>query len=160
MQSEQTEIHGHRIAYRTAGNGPVLLLLHGMAGSSATWRSVMPALARRFRVVAPDLLGHGDSATPRAEYSVSAHANVMRDLLVRLGCERATIVGQSFGGGVAMQLAYQFPARCERLVLVSSGGLGVEVAVLRPDPVGLGLHGRRIIHLGQLSAHKASITKY
>jgi pimeloyl-ACP methyl ester carboxylesterase len=127
MEVRHVTIHGHRIGFRTAGDGPVILLLHGMAGSSATWKHIMPALARRFTVVAPDLIGHGVSATPRSEYSVSAHANVMHDLLTALGHERATLIGQSFGGGVAMQLAYQYPARCERLVLVSSGGLGLEV---------------------------------
>ena len=123
-------LHGHPVAFRTAGDGPVIVLVHGMAGSSATWRHVMPALARRFTVVAPDLLGHGESAKPRGDYSVSAQANVLRDLLVALGHERATLVGQSFGGGVVMQFAYQFPEQCERLVLVSSGGLGREVSVL------------------------------
>jgi pimeloyl-ACP methyl ester carboxylesterase len=123
-------LHGHRIAYRTAGTGPVLLLVHGMAGSSDTWRFVLPALAERFTVVAPDLLGHGASAKPQVEYSVGAHTNVLRDLLAALGLPHATVVGQSLGGGIAMQLAYQFPERCERLVLVSSGGLGREVGTL------------------------------
>ncbi len=132
MPSERLRIHGHEIAFRRAGSGPVLLLLHGMAGSSSTWRHVMPILARDFTVVAPDMLGHGESAKPRGDYSLGAHAACLRDLMIALGHERATIVGQSWGGGVAMQLAYQFPERCERLVLVSSGGLGVEVnAILR-----------------------------
>lgn len=123
-------INGQRIALRTAGHGPVVLLLHGMAGSSATWRRVVPALATRFTVLAPDLLGHGESAKPRGEYSLGNHANVLRDLLNELGIRRATLVGQSLGGGIAMQLAYQFPDRAERLVLVGSGGLGREVHVL------------------------------
>ena len=123
-------IHGHRLAYRTMGEGPVLLLVHGMAGSGETWQRVVPELARRFTVVVPDLLGHGDSAKPRGEYSIGAHANVLRDLLVALGHQRATLVGQSLGGGVVLQLAYQYPERCERLVLVSSGGLGREVSPL------------------------------
>ena len=123
-------IHGHTLAFRTAGEGPVLVLLHGMASSSETWSHVMPRLAERYTVIAPDLLGHGGSAKPRSEYSVAAHANVVRDLLVVLGHERASIVGHSFGGGVAMQLSYQFPERCERLVLVASGGLGEEVSPL------------------------------
>jgi pimeloyl-ACP methyl ester carboxylesterase len=127
MTLARVTLHGHTVAYRTAGAGPVLLLVHGMAGSSLAWAHVVPILARRFTVVAPDLLGHGDSAKPRTEYSVAAHANVLRDLLTVLGHERATLVGQSFGGGVVMQLAYQYPERCERLVLVSSGGLGREV---------------------------------
>ena len=108
----------------------MVLLVHGMAGSSVTWKHVMPALARRLTVVAPDLLGHGESAKPRSEYSLGAHANSLRDLLNALGHDRATLVGQSLGGGVVMQLAYQFPERCERLVLVSSGGLGREVNFL------------------------------
>jgi pimeloyl-ACP methyl ester carboxylesterase len=123
-------IHGHRVGFRSAGDGPLVVLLHGMAGDSAAWLPVVPALARRFTVIAPDLLGHGTSAKPPGEYSIGAHANLVRDLLAVLGHERATLVGQSFGGGVAMQLAYQFPERCERLVLVSSGGFGREVGPL------------------------------
>lgn len=131
MKLQHVSIHGHRIAFRSAGEGPVVLLVHGMAGSSATWKHALPGLARRFTVVAPDLLGHGESGKPqRGEYSLSAHANVLRDLLNVIGHERATFVGQSLGGGVAMQLAYQFPERCERLVLVGSGGLGREVNVM------------------------------
>jgi len=123
-------IHGHRVGYRTAGSGPVLLLIHGMAGSSTAWREVMPRLAERYTVIAPDLLGHGRSAKPVGDYSLGAYASGMRDLLGALGVERATVVGQSFGGGVAMQLAYQHPECCERLVLVDSGGLGREVSWL------------------------------
>jgi pimeloyl-ACP methyl ester carboxylesterase len=120
-------IDADRIAYRVAGKGPLLLLVHGMAGSSVTWRHVMPALSERFTVLAPDLLGQGQSDKPRGDYSIGAHANTLRDLMDALGFERATVIGQSLGGGVAMQLAYQFPERCERLVLVNSGGLGREV---------------------------------
>ena len=127
MQPRLVTIDGDRVAYRIAGTGPLLLLVHGMAGSSLTWRHVMPALAERFTVLAPDLLGQGQSDKPRGDYSLGAHANTLRDLLEALGHERATVVGQSLGGGVAMQLAYQFPERCERLVLVDSGGLGREV---------------------------------
>jgi pimeloyl-ACP methyl ester carboxylesterase len=123
-------IHGHDIGFRTGGSGPVLLLVHGMAGSSATWLPVLPALAPHFTVVAPDLVGHGASAKPRGDYSLGAFANGLRDLLVHLGHEKVTLVGQSLGGGIAMQFAYQFPERCERIVLVSSGGLGEEVNLL------------------------------
>src|SRR5438445_1180651 len=128
----QLDLHGHPVSYRMAGEGPAVVLVHGLALSSATWRSVMPALAERFTVVAPDLLGHGESAKPRGDYSLGAYASGIRDLLVALDVERATFVGDSLGGGIAMQLAYQFPERCERLVLVASGGLGKEVnAILR-----------------------------
>jgi pimeloyl-ACP methyl ester carboxylesterase len=132
MSPQHIRIHGHDIAFHTTGSGPVLVLLHGMAGSSSTWRHVVPLLEHDFTLVSPDMLGHGESAKPRVDYSLGAHAASVRDLMIALGHERATIVGQSWGGGVAMQFAYQFPERCERLVLVSSGGLGVEVnAILR-----------------------------
>jgi pimeloyl-ACP methyl ester carboxylesterase len=125
-------IHGYRRAYRMAGSGPALLLLHGIGDSSEGWQPLIPALAEHFTVIAPDLLGHGASAKPRADYSVAAYANGMRDLLDVLGIERATVVGHSLGGGVAAQIAYQYPERCERLVLVASGGVGPEVTpVLR-----------------------------
>jgi pimeloyl-ACP methyl ester carboxylesterase len=130
VRQHRVTIHGHEIAYRGGGTGPVLVLVHGIAGSSETWRPVLPALVERFTVVAPDLPGHGDSDKPRGDYSLGAHASAVRDLLHALGHHRATIVGQSFGGGVAMQLAYQHPECCERLVLVASGGLGQEVALL------------------------------
>jgi pimeloyl-ACP methyl ester carboxylesterase len=130
MTASEVVLHGHRITYRTAGSGPVLLLIHGIAGSSATWDDVLPWLAERYTVVAPDLLGHGMSAKPRGDYSLGAYASALRDLLGVLGHEQATVVGHSLGGGVAMQLAYQFPDRCERLILVSSGGLGREVHLL------------------------------
>jgi len=133
MELRTANIHGHEVGYRIAGEGPAVLLIHGMAGSSRTWREVMPRLARRHTVIAPDLLGHGESAKPMGDYSLGAHASGLRDLLVgTLGIERATLVGQSLGGGVAMQLAYQHPELCERLVLAASGGLGREVSwVLR-----------------------------
>jgi pimeloyl-ACP methyl ester carboxylesterase len=130
VKHHRIPIHDHVVSCVTGGEGPVLVLIHGMAGSATAWKHVLPALVRRFTVVVPDLLGHGSSAKPRGEYSVSGHANVLRDLLASLGHERATLVGQSFGGGVAMQLAYQYPEHCERLVLVSSGGLGREVSRL------------------------------
>jgi pimeloyl-ACP methyl ester carboxylesterase len=126
----QMTLHGHRVGYRMAGDGPAVVLVHGLSGSSTTWREAMPVLARRYTVIAPDLLGHGDSAKPRGDYSLGAHASGIRDLLVALGIERASFVGHSLGGGVALQLAYQYPQRCERLVLVSSGGLGKEVSLL------------------------------
>ena len=130
VELRHIEIHGRRVGYRGGGSGPVVVLIHGMAGSSATWRYVIPALAEHFTVVAPDLVGHGDSEKPRGDYSLGAFASGVRDLMLALGHERATVVGQSLGGGVAMQFAYQFPERCERLVLVSSGGLGDEVSLL------------------------------
>jgi pimeloyl-ACP methyl ester carboxylesterase len=116
-------IHGYRRAFVKVGRGPALLLIHGIGDRSDTWRRLIPALARDYTVIAPDLLGHGRSDKPRADYSVAAYANAMRDLLSVVDVERATVIGHSLGGGVAMQFAYQYPERCERLVLVSSGGI-------------------------------------
>ena len=120
-------LHGRRVIYRVAGEGPPIVLIHGMLNSSSHWRSVALELARDYTVIAPDLIGHGDSAAPRGDYSLGAHAASIRDLLAAIGIDRASIVGHSLGGGVAMQFFYQFPQRVERLVLVSSGGLGREV---------------------------------
>lgn len=125
-------IHGHRRAFVHAGSGPALLLIHGIGDCSDTWLDVMARLAKDYTVIAPDLLGHGRSDKPRADYSVAGYANAMRDLISVLDVDRVTIIGHSLGGGVALQFAYQYPDRCERLVLVSSGGVSREVhSILR-----------------------------
>jgi pimeloyl-ACP methyl ester carboxylesterase len=130
VSTRELTLHGHSQSYRIAGSGPVLLLLHGIAGTAEAWIPSMGLLARRFTVIAPDLPGHGSSDKAPGDYSLGALANSMRDLLVGLGHQRATIVGHSLGGGIAMQFAYQYPERCERLVLVASGGLGRSVSPL------------------------------
>lgn len=122
-------IHGYRRAYRIAGSGPAILLIHGIGDNSTTWSPVHRTLARRFTVIAPDLLGHGQSDKPRADYSIAAYANGMRDLLSVLQIDRVTVVGHSLGGGVAMQFAYQFPQLVERLILVGSGGVTKDVNI-------------------------------
>jgi pimeloyl-ACP methyl ester carboxylesterase len=125
-------INGHKLAYRMEGRGQTILFIHGIAGTSSTWIDAMERLAVRYRVLAPDLLGHGESDKPTGDYSLGAHASFLRDLLCSLEIGRASIVGHSFGGGIALQLSYQHPEVCERMVLVSSGGLGSEVnAALR-----------------------------
>jgi len=120
-------IHGYRRAFRIAGDGPAILLIHGVGDNSTTWDSVQTKLAQRFTVIAPDLLGHGKSDKPRADYSVAAYANGMRDLLAVLDIERVTIVGHSLGGGVTMQFVYQYPQLVERVVLVGTGGVTKDV---------------------------------
>ena len=121
-------IHGYRRAFRIAGSGPAILMIHGVGDNSTTWETVHTQLAQRFTVIAPDLLGHGESDKPRADYSLAAFANGMRDLLAVLGIDRVTIVGHSLGGGIAMQFAYQYPHLVERIVLVSSGGVTTDVS--------------------------------
>ncbi len=126
----EIDLHGHRAIYRMAGSGPPVVLIHGMLNSSRHWEGVARRLADRYTIIAPDLIGHGDSATPRGDYSLGAHAATIRDLLAAIGVERASIVGHSLGGGVAMVFFWLFPDRTERLALVSSGGLGDEVSPL------------------------------
>ena len=126
-------VHGNLVRYVEAGadsGGPVVVLVHGMASRAAQWERVMTTLARTCHVIAPDMLGHGQSAKPRGDYSLGAYACGIRDLLAALGHDRITLVGHSLGGGVAMQFAYQFPERVERLALVNAGGLGPEVSVV------------------------------
>jgi pimeloyl-ACP methyl ester carboxylesterase len=127
---EHLSIHGSEMTFRQAGSGPALLLVHGMASRSDTWEQVMAPLARDHLVLAPDLVGQGASANPAGDYSLGAHAARLRDFMSVVGMPRATVVGHSLGGGIAMQFAYQFPDLCDRLVLVSSGGLGREVSWL------------------------------
>ncbi len=124
------DLHGQRVSYHLLGQGPAIVLIHGITSSSRTWRSVIHGLAERHTVIAPDLLGHGRSEKPRGDYSLGAYASGVRDLLGVLGISKVTVVGHSLGGGIAMQFAYQFPDPLERLVLVDSGGLGEEVSLM------------------------------
>ena len=127
ITAEEIVLHGHRVRFHKSGEGPLLVLLHGIASTADTWSPVVAGLAAEHTVIAPDLLGHGHSAKPRGDYSLGAYASGVRDLVAALGYDRATVVGHSLGGGIAMQFAYQFPERVERLVLIGSGGLGREV---------------------------------
>jgi pimeloyl-ACP methyl ester carboxylesterase len=141
-------IHGYKRAYRIAGSGPAILLIHGIGDNSTTWDGIQAKLAQRFTVIAPDLLGHGKSDKPRADYSVAAYANGMRDLLSVLDIERVTIIGHSLGGGVAMQFAYQFPHLVERLILVSAGGVTKDVNfVLRFAALPMGAEAMALLRL-------------
>src|SRR5918994_7230098 len=128
LDTREISLHGNRVSYRCGGDGPLLVLIHGITSSSASWEPVLPELAEHFTILAPDLLGHGQSDKPTGDYSLGSHACIVRDLMLALGHERATIAGHSLGGGIAMQVAYQFPELVNRLVLVSSGGLGPQVS--------------------------------
>lgn len=128
VQSRTASVHGRSVSYLEAGSGDLLLLIHGMAGTAENWHSVIEPLALRNAVIAPDFPGHGLSEPGGGDYSLGSLASGLRDLMLTLGHERATLVGHSLGGGVALQFTYQFPEMVERLVLVSSGGLGPDVS--------------------------------
>src|SRR6201994_3258964 len=141
-------VHGYRRAFRIAGSGPVILLIHGIGDNSTTWSTVQSTLAQRFTVIAVDLLGHGQSDKPRADYSIAAYANGMRDVLGVLDIERVTVVGHSLGGGVAMQFAYQFPQLVNRLILVGAGGVTKDVNIaLRIASLPLGSQALSVLRL-------------
>jgi pimeloyl-ACP methyl ester carboxylesterase len=129
LETREISLHGNRVTYRAGGEGPLLVLVHGITSSSASWEPVLPLLSEHFTVIAPDLLGHGQSDKPAGDYSLGSHACLLRDLMLALGHDSGTIVGHSLGGGVAMQLGYQFPELMDRLVLIASGGLGREVSL-------------------------------
>ncbi|MGE0066048.1 MAG: alpha/beta fold hydrolase [Solirubrobacterales bacterium] len=127
-QVRTATVHGRSVGYVEAGSGDLLLLIHGMAGTAENWSSVIEPLALSHTVIAPDFPGHGTSEPGGGDYSLGSLASGLRDLMLTLGHERATLVGHSLGGGVALQFTYQFPEMVERLVLVSSGGLGPDVS--------------------------------
>ncbi|MCZ4562846.1 alpha/beta fold hydrolase [Rhodococcus sp. IEGM 1401] len=130
------ELASHRIRYVDRGHGPVLVLVHGLMGSLHDWDPHIEGLSNDFRVIAVDLPGHGESDKVPGDYSLSAHAATIRDLLDSLGIESVTMVGHSYGGGVAMQMLYLFPQMVDGICLIASGGFGQEVnPVLRAAAV-------------------------
>jgi pimeloyl-ACP methyl ester carboxylesterase len=125
-------VEGVRLHWAELGEStgkPPLVLLHGLKDCYRTWRQVAPGLARDRRVLMPDLPGHGLSGCPDASYELSWYAHVMERWLETAGVDRADVVGHSFGGGVAQMMLLNCPQHIRRLVLVSSGGLGREIAV-------------------------------
>ena len=123
-------LSGHEFWYLDSGDGPAVMFIHGLTSSHRNWVHLVQKLDTDHRVVAPDLFGHGASDKLMGDYSLGAHAATLRDLLDRLDIDQVTLVGHSFGGGIAMQFCYLFPERVERLVLVASGGLGRSVSPL------------------------------
>jgi pimeloyl-ACP methyl ester carboxylesterase len=123
-------LNGHEFWYLDSGEGPAVMFIHGLTSSRRNWTHLVDKLNSDHRVLAPDLFGHGASEKLMGDYSLGAHAATLRDLLDQLDIERVTLVGHSFGGGIAMQFCYLFPDRVDRLVLVASGGLGRSVSPL------------------------------
>ena len=124
VEERGVDLEGMPIRYLVAGEGPPLVLLHGAGDNSLDWRWVLPALARKHRVYAPDLPGSPDSARPAADYSPAFFERSVAAFVDALGIGRATLVGNSLGGLVALRLALSEPARVGALVLVDSAGLG------------------------------------
>lgn len=120
-------VGGTHIAWGELGQGTPLVLLHGLGDSHRTWRRVAPLLGRRFRLLMPDLPGHGRSGRPDAPYTLAWYAATVSAWMDELGVERAHVAGHSFGGGVAQWMLLEHRRRIDRLALVAAGGLGREV---------------------------------
>jgi len=118
---QDLRVDGRRYCVADTGKGPVVVLLHGLGGSIYDWRHLMAPLAADHRVIAIDLLGSGESELPDGEdYSIAAQARRIRGLLDAMGVDRATLIGNSYGGGIALRVAQDWPERVERLVLLNS----------------------------------------
>jgi len=120
IESRTAEIDGVKLHYLTAGHGAPLVLLHGYAETSLMWRPIMPLLAKRFTVIAPDLPGIGDSAIPAQGLDMKTAAIRMHALAKSLGVEKARVVGHDIGLMVAFAYAAQFPAEVEKLVVMDA----------------------------------------
>jgi pimeloyl-ACP methyl ester carboxylesterase len=121
------EIRGRTIRYLTAGSGTPMVLLHGNEDSARDWQWVLPDLARRYRVLAPDLPGFGAGDRTKGDYSSAGLTEFVAGFVDGLDLPRAIVVGNSLGGRVALDYALNAPGRVEALVLVDAAGLGAEI---------------------------------
>jgi pimeloyl-ACP methyl ester carboxylesterase len=118
-----TVVHGSRVNYVEMGEGPPVVLIHGLAGCWQNWLENIPHLARRHRVVALDLAGFGESELPQEEISIPGYGRFVDAFMGEIGVERAALVANSMGGFIAAETAISHPSRVEKLVLVSAAGL-------------------------------------
>lgn len=118
---------GHQMSYVTGGSGPPMVLLHGLGANSFTWRYVLPTLMQHYTIFAPDMFGCGDSDKANVDFSLHAMAGYVNGFMEAVGLDRAIFVGHSLGGGLTMQYCHEYPGHAERIVLVSSGGLGTDL---------------------------------
>jgi len=124
MESAFTDVGGRRIHYWTAGEGPPLVLVHGVAMRAEDWAPLFRNLKQRHRIYAPDLLGYGESDQPRdSDYSIATQTELVRGFLDAMKLEQPDVAGVSMGGWIALKLAAEHPERVKRLVLISSAGL-------------------------------------
>ncbi len=124
VESTCVDVHGINTHFLTAGAGAPMVLVHGGGSGAVAWSSIIPRLARRFRVIAPDVVGFGATDKPRGPYDRRYFASWLSGFLDALSLGRAALVGHSLGGAIALQLALDHPSRIDRLALVSPAGLG------------------------------------
>jgi pimeloyl-ACP methyl ester carboxylesterase len=112
------QINGHAIFYVVKGEGEPLLLIHGFGAGMWVWEKQIEALSRSFRVYAIDLIGHGFSDRPKIDYHAETYIHFMKAFMEGIGIEKATLIGNSMGGGIAWAMAISFPERVNRLILI------------------------------------------
>jgi len=124
---KQTEVYGQKIHYLEVGSGgPNVILLHGLGADSSSWALTAPALADRFHVYAPDQIGFGQSDKPKINYRVGTMVDFLYGFMKQLNIDRATLVGNSLGGWIALAFALAHPDRVQKIVLVDSAGISDE----------------------------------
>jgi pimeloyl-ACP methyl ester carboxylesterase len=163
LEHVEVQVGKHVLSCFDLGEGPPVLLLHGMGATKLSWMPLLAPLAERYRVIAPDLPGHGESAKPRASYGPRFYASVVRRLLDESGATRAALIGNSLGGRIALEVAARNPGRVRALALLAPAVAGLPfpsyARLLRLVPTELGAiplpMRRRLFHLGikQLFAH-------
>jgi pimeloyl-ACP methyl ester carboxylesterase len=153
-QRRTVEVHGTQVTYVQMGSGPPVVLVHGLSGSWQNWLENIPHLARTRTVVAVDLPGFGRSQLPREEISIPGYGRFLDAFMTAVGIQRTALVGSSMGGLIAAQTASAFPARVQRLVLVSAPGLGrpqrlsADMDLGRPLLARLAPYARFAAHVG------------
>src|SRR5215213_11673201 len=115
-------VFGQKIQYVEAGSGPTVILLHGLGGSSQAWQFNIAALAEKYHVVVPDQIGFGKSDKPLVNYRIRTYVDFLDQFCKQLNIERASLVGSSMGGWVAVLYTASFPDRVDKLVLADPGG--------------------------------------
>lgn len=120
IASQSAEVNGVKLHYLKAGHEPAVILLHGYTQTSRMWRPIMPLLAEKFTVIAPDLPGIGDSEIPKSGLDMKSAAISIHGLVKSLGIEKARVVGHDIGLMVAYAYAAQFPAETEKLAVMDA----------------------------------------
>jgi 2-hydroxy-6-oxonona-2,4-dienedioate hydrolase len=148
-------VYGAKIHYVEAGNGAPLILIHGLADNVEIWDSVIPPLAAKFRVIALDQIGFGQSDKPLLNYRVGTFVDFLDGFMSELKIERASLVGNSLGGWVAASFALAHPKRVDRLVLCDAAGYRSLPQAMEPRTLdALKLASRDDIrYLGPLTFH-------
>jgi pimeloyl-ACP methyl ester carboxylesterase len=153
-------VHGRNANVIELGSGPPIVFIHGLSGSWQNWLEQLPVFAREHRVITFDLPGFGSSEMPIERISIPGYGRWVDALLTKLGLESAAVVGNSMGGFIGAELAIQFPARVERLVLVSAAGLTIENQIPAPVLTAMRTLNRQLAaYTGWMASRSEALTR-